>query len=162
MNDAAPQMRVRFDVEFSNGRTGHKKLRERRPKPKEDTPPAPSRVARLLALAHHFDDMIREGIVQDQAEIARLMKVTRAWVTRIMNLLYLAPGIQEAILFLTATNESPTLTMRQLQPLAGEIDWEEQRARWASICPTDVSVPSPHDACDEVLGVGKDGKRAKT
>jgi hypothetical protein len=62
----------------------------------------------------------REVVVRDQAEIARLMKVTRAWVTRIMSLLHLAPDIQEAILFLTATKDGSGRTMRQLQPLAGE------------------------------------------
>lgn len=137
MNEAAPQMRVRFDVEFSNGRTGHKRLRERRPKKK--MPPGPSRPARLLALAHHFDDMIREGVVRDQAEIARLMKVTRAWVTRIMNLLFLTPDIQEAILFLTSIEGAAGPTMRQLQRLAGEVDWTKQRARW-SACPCPSTV----------------------
>ena len=128
MNDAAPQMRVRFDVEFSNGRTGHKRLRERRPKPKEDTPPAPSRLARLLALAHHFDDMIREGIVHDQAEIARLMKVTRARVTHLMRLLSLAPSIQKCIL-LPEPGEAATanLSERDLRQIASEAEWAQQR-----------------------------------
>jgi len=139
MNDAAPQMRVRFDVEFSNGRTGHKKLRERRPKSKKKEPPAPPRVARLLALAHHFDDMIREGVLRDQAELARLCRVTRARITQIMNLLYLAPDIQEAILFLTAVKEHPGPTLCQLQPLTGEVGWAQQRARWRTFaCQTAV------------------------
>ena len=126
MNDAAPQMRVRFDVEFSNGRTGHKRLRERRPKKKMS--PGPSRLARLLALAHHFDDMIREGVVRDQAEIALLMKVTRARVTHLMRLLSLAPSIQKGIL-LPEPGEAATanLSERGLRQIASEAEWARQR-----------------------------------
>jgi hypothetical protein len=60
------------------------------------------RVARLMALALKFDGLIHEGAVADQAELARLGHVTRARVSQIMNLLHLAPDIQEAILFLPA------------------------------------------------------------
>jgi len=42
------------------------------------------RVARVLALAHHFDYLIEQGIVKDYAEIARLSQMTRARVTQIM------------------------------------------------------------------------------
>ena len=58
------------------------------------------RVSRLMALAIHMDDLIRRGEVTDYAELARLAHVTRARVTQIMNLLHLAPDIQEEILFL--------------------------------------------------------------
>ena len=123
MNDAAPQMRVRFDVDFSNGRTGHKRLRERRPKTKKEAPPPPSRLARLLALAHHFDDMTREGVVHDQAEIARLMKVTRAWVTRIMNLLFLAPDVQEDVLLTAQSEKKRPISMKRIHRIvAGNPD----------------------------------------
>jgi hypothetical protein len=40
---------------------------------------------------------------RDQADLARLGNVSRARVTQIMNLLQLAPDIQEAILFLPRT-----------------------------------------------------------
>ena len=56
------------------------------------------RVARLMALAHRFSDLIREDVVTGQADIARLGRVTRARVTQIMNLLLLAPDIQEELL----------------------------------------------------------------
>ena len=44
-------------------------------------PTAPARVprvARVLALAHHWQGLIRSGAVRDQAELARLVGVSRA------------------------------------------------------------------------------------
>lgn len=97
-------------------------------------PPAPSRLARLLALAHHFDDMIREGVVRDQAEIARLMKVTRARVTQIMNLLYVAPDIQEGILFLVVEpGDGYAISPRRIRHIIAEADWEKQRQLWRAL-----------------------------
>lgn len=53
-----------------------------------------------MALAIRLEGSISEGIVADQAELARRGHVTRARLTQIMNLLGLAPEIQEEILFL--------------------------------------------------------------
>ena len=53
-----------------------------------------------MALAIRFDQLIRDGVLADQAEIAKLGRVSRARLTQIMNLLNLAPSIQEEILFL--------------------------------------------------------------
>lgn len=58
------------------------------------------RVAKLMALAIRFEQLVRDGNVADYAELARLGHVTRARLTQIMNLLALAPDIQEATLFL--------------------------------------------------------------
>ena len=55
------------------------------------------RVARVLALAHHFDHLIAQGAVKDYAEIARLSHMTRARVTQIMYLKYLAPDPAGAV-----------------------------------------------------------------
>jgi hypothetical protein len=67
-----------------------------RPQPLGPVP----RVARLLALAHHFERLLAEGIVRTQGELAELAGVTRPRVTQILNLLLLAPDIQEELLFL--------------------------------------------------------------
>ncbi len=56
------------------------------------------RVARLLALAHRWNDLIGSGDVCDRAELSRLVGVTRARVSQVMRLLDLAPDIQEAVL----------------------------------------------------------------
>jgi hypothetical protein len=45
------------------------------------------RVARLLALAHHFEELLKTGAVETQAEFARLAKLSPVRVTQIMNLL---------------------------------------------------------------------------
>ena len=86
------------------------------------------RVARLMALAIRFDRLIRDGVVADQAELARLGHVTRARLTQIMNLLNLAPDIQEAIVSLSSSiRGTDTLTERQLRPIAAVADWNKQR-----------------------------------
>jgi len=52
------------------------------------------RISRLMALAIHFDQLIRDGKVADQSDIARLAHVTQPRMTQIMNLNHLAPDIQ--------------------------------------------------------------------
>lgn len=95
------------------------------------------RVARLMALAIRFDALVREGAVSTQAELAAVGHVTRARVTQIMNLLHLAPDLQEAILFMppVASGRDP-VTEHELRPLAAEVDWELQRRLWHRIYQT--------------------------
>ena len=82
------------------------------------------RIARLMALALRFDGLLRKKTIRDYAELAKLGRVTRARMTQIMKLLNLAPDIQDQLLFLpgiTGLNE------RNLRPIVGLINWDEQR-----------------------------------
>ena len=89
------------------------------------------RVARLLALAHKIDSMIRNGELDDLAEAARRLRRTRARVTQITNLLLLAPEIQEAVLNLgLVTNGRDPVTERNLRKVLVEIEWAAQLAIW--------------------------------
>jgi hypothetical protein len=89
------------------------------------------RVSRLMALAVRFDGLIHDGVVTDQAELARLGHVTRARLTQIMNLLTLAPDIQEEVLFLPPTEKGrDAISERDCRPIAAEWDWREQRRMW--------------------------------
>jgi hypothetical protein len=89
------------------------------------------RVARLMALAIRFDQLIRDGAVADQAELARVSRVTRARLTQIMNLLTLAPDIQQQILLLPRFERGRCpLTERQLRPISAKLNWSEQRLRF--------------------------------
>ena len=58
------------------------------------------RIARLMALAIRFDGLLQKQTIKDYAELARLGSVTRARMTQIMQLLHLAPDIQEQLMFL--------------------------------------------------------------
>ena len=86
-------------VHFRRRSRGRQKLRAG-PEPPVREPGRVPRVARLMALAIKFDQLLRSGQVASYAELARLGQVTPARVTQIMNLLCLAPDLQEALLFL--------------------------------------------------------------
>ena len=99
--------------------------------PKPVTPGRIPRISRLMALAIHFDGLIREGQVSDYADLARLGHVSRARITQIMNLLNLAPNIQEELLFLPRVFAGKdTVTEHQVREIAVEVDWWEQRRKW--------------------------------
>jgi len=92
------------------------------------------RVARLMALAIHFDGLLRRGEAPDYAALARLGQVTRARMSQIMDLLGLAPDIQEALLFLPRTQSGrDAVTEHDLRPVAAQPDWEHQRAVWGQL-----------------------------
>ena len=87
-----------------------------------------------MALAIRFEGLLRDGIVGDQAELARLGHVSRARLTQIMNLLNLAPDIQEEILLLPRTTSGrEPIRERHLRDLATVLDWREQRRIWARL-----------------------------
>ena len=110
---------MKVKVQFKRAAKGKKKIAlAQEAKPAVRVP----RIARLMALAIHFDQLIREGKVRDQAEIAQLGHVTRARLTQIMNLLTLAPEIQEQLLLQPAS-----ITERQLRPIAATLDWQLQQ-----------------------------------
>lgn len=91
------------------------------------------RVARLMALAIRCEGLVREGAVRDYAELARLGQVTRARMTQIMNLLWLAPDLQERLLFLERARAGRDLNERSLRPVLKTPYWAEQRRRFQEI-----------------------------
>ena len=99
MNSASLSIETR--IHFTRAKAGRKTIAEG---PAPELPPAPPdpvpRIARLMALAIHFEELIRQGLVKDYADLARLGGVSRARITQIMNLLNLPPTEQEEILFL--------------------------------------------------------------
>jgi hypothetical protein len=104
------------------------------PQPPSLPPGRVPRVARLLALAIKLDGLIRQGAVADYATLARLGHVSPARITQIMNLLQLAPDIQEQILFLPRTQYGrDRVHLRQLQPVCVTLDWPKQRELWCRL-----------------------------
>lgn len=126
---------VTKQIHFATRTRGRREIRSG-PAPVPERMPAGTvpRVSRLMALAISFEELLREGAVDDQADLARLGHISRARVTQIMNLLLLAPDIQEAILDLplTVRGRDP-ITETTLRPIAAEVDWERQRRMWDQI-----------------------------
>ena len=120
-------------VRFEPRRRGRKEL-EVGPAPAETMPGRVPRVARLLALAHRLEGLLRGGVVQDYAALGRLGHVSRARVSQNMSLLYLAPDLQEQLLFLPPTIRGrDRLQLRHLLPVAATADWKRQRRQWQAL-----------------------------
>jgi hypothetical protein len=84
--------------------------------PSADAAARVPRVTKLMALAIQFDQLIREDVVKDQAELALQGRVTRARLTQIMDLLVLAPQIQLQLLNL-AGREAHGISERRLRSM---------------------------------------------
>jgi hypothetical protein len=128
----APRSRVRSDRRDALGAVARKASSERVP-----------RIASLMALALKFEPMIREGAVHNYAVLAALGQVSRSRLTQIMNLLNLAPDIQEQILFLTWERaEQCGIHERSVRQLSSQLSWTAQRARWQVLisCSAPVAV----------------------
>jgi hypothetical protein len=109
--------------------------------PQEEQPSLPPgrvpRLARLMALALRLEELVRTGQVRNYTELASLGHVTRARICQILNLLHLAPDIQEALLFLPPTLRGrDAILLADLQPIAACFDWRKQRRLWRQLLPT--------------------------
>ena len=117
---------VECKVHFTAARHGRQRMKV------GATPPAVPlghipRVSRLMALAIRFDGLLKRGDVQDYADLARLGHVSRPRVTQIMNLLNLAPDIQEALLFLPPDTSS-TISISGNPPPAPGTSFHQQQS----------------------------------
>jgi hypothetical protein len=89
------------------------------------------RIARLMALARHVEELVHLGTVGSYAAAARLGCVSRARISQILGLLNLAPDLQEQLLFLEhPARGRPTPVLRRVLTVAAALDWDEQRRRW--------------------------------
>jgi hypothetical protein len=115
-------MKINFSVPFRRLLPLRTLLAEPAPEPTGRAP----RIARLLALAHKLEVMVRSGEIRDYAQLARLGHISPARLTQIMTLLHLAPTIQEYLLFLSAA-DARFITELGLRKIAREPRWDRQR-----------------------------------
>jgi hypothetical protein len=120
-------------VSFRREESGRKLLKAG---PEEALPESASipRVSKLMALALRFEKLVTEGLVESYADLARLGGVSFARVSQIMNLLNLAPEIQEALLFLKKTpGGHDPISEWNLRDLVAEVGWAAQRQSWKKL-----------------------------
>lgn len=128
-------------LHFNIDSRGRKRIdREAKPRASVSVGRIP-RISKLMALAIHFQELLQDGVVEDQSDLARLSHVTQPRITQIMNLLLLAPEIQDEILHLpTVTQGKDPIHEKLLRPVAAEVCFQTQRDRWDAICTSLIST----------------------
>jgi hypothetical protein len=92
------------------------------------------RIARLLGLAHRCYDLVRDGVILNQSELAHYGQISTTRMSQIMWLDNLAPDIQEQILNLPRTIQGrDAILEREVRPIAKTLDWGDQRKMWADL-----------------------------
>ena len=92
------------------------------------------RITRLMALAIKFENLLGEVEGLSYADLARLGGVSRSHVTHILNLLYLAPDLQERLLFLEPSPTGPDRIYEgDLRRVSQLDEWREQRRVFETI-----------------------------
>ena len=78
---------------------------------------------RALARAHRWKRLLEEGTYRSAAELAEVEKITRSYITRLLQLTLLAPEIVEAIL------DGMQQRGTTVEDLTGQMpaEWERQR-----------------------------------
>ncbi len=104
-------------------------------KPKEISAPSPADtgpppIVWMLAFAHRVDREISDGVFPNRVATARHYGVTRARLTQIMNLLWLAPEIQEEIVRDGRSRKISERTLRKLLPVS---IWETQKKHYSKV-----------------------------
>lgn len=87
----------------------------------------PARVAVMLALAHYVRSAIDDGRVRNQSDAASRLGYTPARMSQLLDLLLLAPDLQERVLELEAIDGVQPLPERLLRPVLHIARWDQQR-----------------------------------
>src|SRR5260370_29133968 len=106
------------------------------------------RITRLMALAIKFENLLGEVEGLSYADLARLGGVSRSHITHILNLLYLAPDLQERLLFLEPSPTGPDrIYEADLRRVSQLYEWQEQRRVFDAILAAGrtpaTATPSP-------------------
>jgi len=121
-------LEIEITIDPVKGRSGRRRSAAA---PEVPGPPRIPRIARLMALAIKFQDMVDRGEVRDYADLAQLGYVSRARITQIMNMLHLAPDIQERLL--DGVLRQSITSERHLRPVIRNLDWAVQRSLFAKL-----------------------------
>ena len=98
------------------------------------TPGRLPRVTQVMALAIQLLDMIQRGDARDYADLARLGCLTRERMSQILELVWLAPDIQQEILeFPPKPATRFPISELAARRIAASLDWVEQRELWRKL-----------------------------
>ena len=95
----------------------------------------------VLLLAHQLHTMLERNQFKNLADIAQKVGITRARVTQILDLVFLAPQIQEEILH--SPDRFTHIREGQLRVIVKNLNWNEQMQDWDSLKQSLFSNTSP-------------------
>jgi hypothetical protein len=108
---------------------GHgKAFVEKPPAPPPEPVRRPARVAIMLALAHKIQDAIDCGVVRDGADVATRLGLSRARISQLLDLMLLAPDVQERILFVESVDGVEPMSESAMRDSVHIEDWAKQCA----------------------------------
>ncbi len=93
----------------------------------------PARAARMLAVAHALADMLTRESAPSRGELAKALDMSEARLSQLLDLILLAPDIQEQLLFLEVAPGRDPIPERALRHVVRALDWREQRRRFARL-----------------------------
>jgi hypothetical protein len=99
------------------------------PSPPPEPVRRPARVAIMLALAHKIQVAIDGGVVRDRAEAASRLGLSRARISQLLDLMLLAPDVQEQILFSESVDGLEPMSERAVRAAVRTGSWREQPMR---------------------------------
>jgi len=93
-----------------------------------------------LVLAYQIQELFEKEKAENLGQVGQWLHMTHARISQIMNLLFLAPDIQEEILF---SNEGKVrqLTEHKIRKIPMEVNWAKQREMWNEICKSLLNSP---------------------
>jgi hypothetical protein len=120
---------IRYRLKATTRSAGDKR-NSKLPADSTSQPAAPQlpRITRLMALAIKLQQQVLEHAHLTYQELARLGHVSPARLTQVLNLLYLAPDLQEWLLWLEPTRKGrDCVNEHTLRRITGIYDWQLQR-----------------------------------
>lgn len=85
-----------------------------------------------LILAHHIQEIMADGQAKDLKQVANWLNISRIKIYLIMNMLMLAPSIQEEILLSDNSNIS-LIPEYRINEISREIAWTKQKELWQEL-----------------------------
>ncbi len=87
----------------------------------------------MLAVAQMLWKGLESGKYKSQTALTRGLKMSKSQFTRMLKLIFLAPDIQEEILFLESVDGKEPPRERALREVVRHRDWEEKRRVWEKV-----------------------------
>ena len=121
---------ISLEIHLAKGDFGHTKIRKGK-KPKHAKMSAVPRIAKLMALAIKYDQLLQSGAVAGQNALAQLAGVDRSHISKLIRLRLLSPKIQEELL--SSEFPSKSVDWEKMDELVRFSNWVDQEVAFREL-----------------------------